>query len=107
MLQHLAQPFTHDSYASHPACLVNIGTVDIVRCAGARLSVSLSATSVNAAAAVAERAAPAAPIDTSKKPKELGFTMPGGFLGRLTAVHLLGDVPRAFGHTIPESDWCV
>jgi len=55
MLQHLAQPFTHDSYASHPACLVNIGTVDVVRCAGARLSVSLSATSVNAAAAVADR----------------------------------------------------
>ena len=95
MLQHLAQPCTHDPYATHPACLVNIGIVDVVCCAGARLSVSLSASSVNAAATVAERAAPAAPIDTSKKPKELGFTMPGGLLGRLTAVHLLGEVPTA------------
>lgn len=51
---------------------------------------SLSATSVNAAAAVAERAATAAPVDTAKKPKELGFTMPGAALGRLTPPHMLG-----------------
>lgn len=46
-------------------------------CTGKSATASLSVSSVNAAAAVAERPASAAPIDTSKKPKELGFTMPG------------------------------
>ena len=45
--------------------------------AGTRVTASLS-TAVNAAA-VAERPATAAPlaIDTTKTPKQLGFTMPG------------------------------
>ena len=37
----------------------------------------MSTHSINAATAVAERPAATTPVDTSKKPKELGFTMPG------------------------------
>ena len=62
------------------APLRGLGTLTIgLSCTGAPLSVCLSASSVNAAA-VAERPAVAAPVDTSKKPKELGFTMPGAAL---------------------------
>ena len=90
MLEYLAPAlFWYSRYASHPACLVDIGALEVVCCAGARLSVSLSAASVNAASAVAERAAAAAPVDTSKKPKELGFTMPGASLGQLTPRYML------------------
>ena len=45
--------------------------------AGAHSTICMSAHSINAATAVAERPAATTPVDTSKKPKELGFTMPG------------------------------
>ena len=45
--------------------------------AGAHSIICMSAHSINAATAVAERPAATTPVDTSKKPKELGFTMPG------------------------------
>ncbi len=45
--------------------------------AGAQSTVCMSTHSINAATAIAERPAATTPVDTSKKPKELGFTMPG------------------------------
>ena len=102
----LRLPVLYKRYASQPACLVNIGGLEVVRCAGARLSVSLSATSVNAASAVAERAATAAPVDTSKKPKELGFTMPGAFLDQLTPWHMLGVFANVLSEFLTSLIWC-
>ena len=56
--------------------------------AGLQSTVCMSKSSVNAATAVAERPAATTPVDTSKKPKELGFTMPGPPLHSTPATNL-------------------
>ena len=68
--------------------------------AGAQSTVCMSTPSINAATAVAERPAATTPVDTSKKPKELGFTMPGApLIPCLLPISLMLAVMHAYSQS--------